>query len=382
MLLLSKEMDALKLRGGNINDVSWSELEIQLAKQLRVERECIIAARKEFFLTGEILEPVNKKPRGQASSKYKKQILLNRLQLCDLVNEVDKQHAAGRTVTNHKMRNYVRYTHQMIISRSTMGRYFKSLGLSWKPVQANKKTASAYRMDLLYDFIIKFDDYYNKVFYSNQIESDYVFVFTDESYIHKGHGKKMTYTREGGPDVNRKTSKGDRLIIMHAITHEKPLASLDANGRPIEITEWNQDTPHPESRDDEDLFTCETLWKASSSTGDYHDNMNSDMFMLWVEQKLIPTFNDLYKNKKMILVMDNAAYHHKREVGSFSSKTKDEIVDDCIKYKVQYIDVPPTTNRYKHLNKPKVVMNNVMINPDGTFRVTFDEDLFQRNNGK
>ena len=27
-------------------------------------------------------------------------------------------------------------------------------------------------------------------------------------------------------------------------------------------------------------------------------------------------------------------------------------------------------------------MNNVMINPDGTFRVTFNEKLFRRNNGK
>ena len=40
----------------------------------------------------------------------------------------------------------------------------------------------------------------------------------------------------------------------------------------------------------------------------------------------------------MILVMDNATYHHKRDVGScYISKIEDELVDDCIKYEVLYI---------------------------------------------
>jgi hypothetical protein len=38
----------------------------------------------------------------------------------------------------------------------------------------------------------------------------------------------------------------------------------------------------------------ETLWLATSKAGDYHhDNMNSEMFMMWVKHSLIPTFEKL-----------------------------------------------------------------------------------------
>jgi hypothetical protein len=32
--------------------------------------------------------------------------------------------------------------------------------------------------------------------------------------------------------------------------------------------------------------------------------MNSEMFMKWVEHRLMPTFNKLHPGKKMILIMD------------------------------------------------------------------------------
>jgi len=38
------------------------------------------------------------------------------------------------------------------------------------------------------------------------------------------------------------------------------------------------------------------------------------MFMKWVSEKLVPTFDRQYPGKKMILICDNAPYHHKREI--------------------------------------------------------------------
>ena len=368
--------------------INWTSLQKQLAIDLGVSRESIDEIRKSFFINGEIIEPINKKRRGKAAPNYKQQVLLDRLQLCDLVNEVDKNHAAGRSVTNMLMRNYIRYTHQINISKTPMGRYMNSLGLTWKPIRAKKKTASDYRIDLLYDFIIEFDKYYNLIYDkdNNQIEdSDYVFVFTDESYIHKGHGKKMTYMREGGPDVNRKSSKGERLVIMHAISQEKILVHYDNNNMPITDTKWTEDTPHPGVM--KDYLSCEVLWKASSSTGDYHDNMNSDMFMKWVEEKLIPSFNSLYnKNnptlkKKMVLICDNAAYHHKREIGSLGGLSKQQLVDKCIEHDIESIDLHATTNRFDYINNNN--MPNVMIHPDQDWvQVTFNEAEWRKNTTK
>ena len=47
--------------------------------------------------------------------------------------------------------------------------------------------------------------------------------------------------------------------------------------------------------------------------GDYHSNMNGDNFMEWVTRRLVPTFEALYPGKKMVLVLDNAPYHHVRD---------------------------------------------------------------------
>ena len=64
---------------------------------------------------------------------------------------------------------------------------------------------------------------------------------------------------------------------MHAITPDGPLITYEADGQPVSDIKWTHDTPHPQNN--RDKLTCETLWLANSYTGDYHDNMKSDMFM-------------------------------------------------------------------------------------------------------
>ena len=46
-------------------------------------------------------------------------------------------------------------------------------------------------------------------------------------------------------------------------------------------------------------------FKSGSSTGDYHDDMNSQNFTRWLREQLIPNLPE-----KSILVLDNAAYHN------------------------------------------------------------------------
>ena len=47
------------------------------------------------------------------------------------------------------------------------------------------------------------------------------------------------------------------------------------------------------------------VFKAKSSTGDYHTEMNAANFMKWLQEMLIPNLP-----VKCLLVMDNAAYHN------------------------------------------------------------------------
>jgi hypothetical protein len=99
------------------------------------------------------------------------------------------------------------------------------------------------------------------------------------------------------------------------------------------------------------------------------------MFIKWVQENLIPTFKQIHPGKQMVLIMDNALYHHKRKIGTFSSKTKQELVEMCKKYKVEYIDLQSIDNRlyaYRTNNHDK---DNVQFQGD-LIELTFDEDIF------
>ena len=79
-----------------------------------------------------------------------------------------------------------------------------------------------------------------------------------------------------------------------------------------QMSDTDDDTSHVSRVQIAELPTAEMMFPAGekSSLGDYHKNMNADMFMLWLKRRLIPTFKVLYPGKKMILILDNAAYHH------------------------------------------------------------------------
>ena len=192
------------------------------------------------------------------------------------------------------------------MSRSTVQRKLQDAGLSWSKVKPQKRTLASFRLKAIRDYLITFNKYVHAIESGNP--EGIVFAFTDESYIHNTHAMDHSYVQQGKEHIARSSSKGRRLIILHAITIDGPLCDKDDSGNPIDDLKWNGDTCHPTKCDDGKL-TCETLWVAQSSSGDYHENMNSEMFMQWVQDKLIPTFEKLYPGKKMVLVADNAAYH-------------------------------------------------------------------------
>ena len=72
----------------------------------------------------------------------------------------------------------------------------------------------------------------------------------------------------------------------------------------------------PHSLEGRDLSFCmpvqrrdsskeQLVWKAKSSAGDYHYEMNGDIFFKWVKEKLTP-----HLPPKSVLIIDNAPYHN------------------------------------------------------------------------
>ena len=101
-------------------------------------------------------------------------------------------------------------------------------------------------------------------------------IYLDETYVNKNHSNDFVwYSSEDGPWIQKPTGKGERLIIINAITK---------NG-------W--------------VNNAKLIFKSTRKTGDYHGQMNGELFQKWFRDKLIP---NIPENSNIIL--DNASYHN------------------------------------------------------------------------
>jgi transposase len=107
-------------------------------------------------------------------------------------------------------------------------------------------------------------------------------VYLDESYVNKNHSNDFTwYSSEDGPWVQKPTGNGERFVIVNAITKDG----------------W--------------VPGAKLIFKSARKTGDYHGQMNTELFQKWFQEGLIPNIPG-----NSIIVMDNAAYHSQLSVSS------------------------------------------------------------------
>lgn len=112
-------------------------------------------------------------------------------------------------------------------------------------------------------------------------------VYLDESYINKNHSNDHTcYLEEDEGIIGKPTGKGERLIIVNAITKDG----------------W--------------VPNCKLVFKANRKTGDYHTSMNWENFSKWFTEKLLKNIP-----KNSLIIMDNAPYHNVLITEAFPKKT-------------------------------------------------------------
>jgi len=135
-------------------------------------------------------------------------------------------------------------------------------------------------------------------------------VYLDESYVNKNHSNDFVwYYDDDGPWIQKPTGKGERLIIMNAITKDG----------------W--------------VPGAKVTFKSTRKTGDYHGQMNQEMFTKWFRKKLLPNIPD-----GSLIIMDNASYHNvlspfsaptpsckKEEIRSWLERNSIPVKDDCLK---------------------------------------------------
>ena len=108
-------------------------------------------------------------------------------------------------------------------------------------------------------------------------------VYLDETFINKNHSNQFTwYFDEDGPDVNKPAGKGQRVIVVNAIT-------LDG---------W--------------VNNAQLIFEAKKKTGDYHGQMDWGNFSKWFTEQLLPNIPE-----NSIIIMDNASYHNTTEESIF-----------------------------------------------------------------
>ena len=110
----------------------------------------------------------------------------------------------------------------------------------------------------------------------------------------------------------------------------------DAGGNAPVLEEWQSG----------ETESCEMVYRGKVAGGDYHANMDGDMFMKWINERLVPTITRRFPDKKVYLVMDNAPYHHGRSEDCFfaTGKTKEVIQEKLQELGARNITVHPYSN--------------------------------------
>lgn len=135
-------------------------------------------------------------------------------------------------------------------------------------------------------------------------------VYLDESYVNKNHSNDFVwYFDDDGPWIQKPTGKGERLIIMNAITKDG----------------W--------------VPGAKVTFKSTRKTGDYHGQMNQEIFTKWFREKLLPNIP-----ADSLIIMDNASYHNvltplsaptpsckKEKIRSWLEKNHLPVSGDCLK---------------------------------------------------
>ena len=133
-----------------------------------------------------------------------------------------------------------------------------------------------------------------------------IIVYTDESFVNVGHHLHSSWFDPSDPltsgMVYSGVGAGKRLIILHAISRFGLMAARDASGQYVQTDE----------RELGAASTCELVYEGKEDCGDYHKNMTAATFMFWLRSRLFVTFRALFPGKRMILILDNAAYHKAR----------------------------------------------------------------------
>jgi transposase len=201
----------------------------------------------------------------------------------------------GKSCTTRSIQDYLLTTLDIKIHQRTLRDILASMGYRYGKMNVIGKMTDSWYVARIRTFLINYSKALNE-----EAEERCVIVYTDESYVNTGHARRYSWSSMDTAEKNnivRSSGKGRRLVLLHAFTRDG----------------WLLTNPDSHSdRCDEKALSAELIYEAEKGDGDYHNNMNGSIYMQWLQNRLIPTFKKKYPHRKMILILDNASYHHVR----------------------------------------------------------------------
>jgi transposase len=329
-----------------------------IAKLAHVSDRTIRTALAQWETDGKI-QPVVVEKRGAGSSNYvNSRVVFGAEHLTAIDEWIDTQAAiAGGAVSIGEIEKFVKQRFNITCCANTIGDVLRKLGYYFQKTKGAGMRRRELSRQLERKFLVEYSAALKK-----EKDGNGIIFYMDESYCHQGHVGLFMWAKS--EEQRRPCSKGKRVIMVHAISKHGPVVTLDADGYPIvegslDGNGWG-------------AVTAEMIYKAKSSHGDYHDNMDGDMFMKWFEERFHPTVTKLaelepekYGNgKEKFLVLDNAPYHHAHdeEWVNVNAMNKTELLQVMIDIKLDKFKVGKT-------NRVFVVadLKTRMDNNNGTF---------------
>ena len=279
------------------------------------------------YLDSEDVSPSmsNHKKRGRGSELFKSRYgdffytTLKRHHAVEILKYVVLANTErGCMVTINRIQSHLLEKYEKLFHKSTIWYCLKKrLKLNYENVGKTRIVFSPARVRSAIVFCRNYDEELKL-----QASGVAMIVYTNEIYCHGNHAISRTWNVDGVM-LNRRRGKEGLTIIVHAMTKDGFLCDPDDDPVRYEVDEWTSGS-HP---------TCEMVFRAKYATKmrikDYHDTMTGEFFMYWIKKRLTPAFEARYPGKNMILVLDNAPYHHSLVANVFrpDSMSKEGIVE-------------------------------------------------------
>jgi transposase len=212
-----------------------------------------------------------------------------------LIECIRKHNKEGGGCTTNNLIDALREEHDVTMQPRTLQNVLSSMGYRYGKANVIGKMNDVWYTARIRTFLIQYSEALKE-----EQAGQCIIVYTDESYVNANHARKMTWYSPVATEKNevvRSTGKGKRLVLLHAFTKDGWLT---------------HDSSIHNDRADQLSFSSELIYEAEKGDGDYHDNMNGSIYMQWLNNRLLVAFNKRYPRQKMVLVLDNASYHHVR----------------------------------------------------------------------